>query len=575
MKIRTRIFLCFTITALIPLLVITFLAYSRFTSTTYERVEEIADTTVTNAAEAVDNTMEDIERSLGLFTFYSNSEFSIVDELRPYADKDYAPDSYTILKSSSSMQFVAENLFYTYSYLNGIYIFTPSGATFNYTSGRNGDLVYGYDPTGDPWYQETLDLSGKLYISPIDTPSWLSGASSRVLFARAVYDVYSHNFLGVLVFDCDPSLFDLSVMNPMPDITFFRLRTALDGAVLYEDEQPNRHADLHTMEKETAEGKLLLEAAFDYNALRNEFNFTGFLLMGVSLFCILAVLAVSHQLSRSLTYPIEHLSRKMAAQHGSHLSLSGKYLQRTDEIGVLYNEYNNMIEELNASIKRDYQDKLITLDAQMRSLEAQINSHFLFNTLESINSLAELDEDERISTMVMALGNMFRYSIKTKSELVTIDDELRHVQDYVAVQEIRFDYRFHLLLDMPEEMHSLRVLKLILQPLVENALTHGLNYCTAGDTITIRGRLDPQDLWLTVTDNGVGMSPEEVEALRSRLQEESGFTELGHRTRQSIGLKNIHSRIELYYGKGYGLEIESRQGAEGGTSIRIHLPRIE
>lgn len=575
MKIRTRIFLCFTITALIPLLVITFLAYSRFTSTTYERVEEIADTTVTNAAEAVDNTMEDIERSLGLFTFYSNSEFSIVDELRPYADKDYNPDSYTILKSSSSMQFVAENLFYTYSYLNGIYIFTPSGATFNYTSGRNGDLVYGYDPTGDAWYQETLDLSGKLYISPIDTPSWLSGASSRVLFARAVYDVYSHNFLGVLVFDCDPSLFDLSVMNPMPDITFFRLRTALDGAVLYEDEQPNRHADLHTMEKETAEGKLLLEAAFDYNALRKEFNFTGFLLMGVSLFCILAVLAVSHQLSRSLTYPIEHLSRKMAAQHGSHLSLSGKYLQRTDEIGVLYNEYNNMIEELNASIKRDYQDKLITLDAQMRSLEAQINSHFLFNTLESINSLAELDEDERISTMVMALGNMFRYSIKTKSELVTIDDELRHVQDYVAVQEIRFDYRFHLLLDMPEEMHALRVLKLILQPLVENALTHGLNYCTAGDTITIRGRLDPQDLWLTVTDNGVGMSPEEVEALRSRLQEESGFTELGHRTRQSIGLKNIHSRIELYYGKGYGLEIESRQGADSGTSIRIHLPRIE
>ncbi len=575
MKIRTRIFLCFTITALIPLLVITFLAYSRFTSTTYERVEEIADTTVTNAAESVDNTMEDIERSLGLFTFYSNSEFSIVDELRPYADRNYAPDSYTILKSSSSMQFVAENLFYTYSYLNGIYIFTPSGATFNYTSGRNGDLVYGYDPTGDPWYQETLDLSGKLYISPIDTPSWLSGASSRVLFARAVYDVYSHNFLGVLVFDCDPSLFDLSVMNPMPDITFFRLRTALDGAVLYEDEQPNRHADLHTMEKETAEGKLLLEATFDYNALRNEFNFTGFLLMGVSLFCILAVLAVSHQLSRSLTYPIEHLSRKMAAQHGSHLSLSGKYLQRTDEIGVLYNEYNNMIEELNASIKRDYQDKLITLDAQMRSLEAQINSHFLFNTLESINSLAELDEDERISTMVMALGNMFRYSIKTKSELVTIDDELRHVRDYVAVQEIRFDYRFHLLLDMPEEMHALRVLKLILQPLVENALTHGLNYCTAGDTITIRGRLDPRDLWLTVTDNGVGMSPEEVDALRSRLQEESGFTELGHRTRQSIGLKNIHSRIELYYGKGYGLEIESRQGGDSGTSIRIHLPRIE
>ena len=575
MKIRTRIFLCFTITALIPLLVITMLAYSRFTSITYERVEEIADTTATNAAESVDNTMEDIERSLGLFTFYSNSEYSIVDELRPYADEDYAPDSYTILKSSSSMRFVAENLFYSYSYLNGIYIFTPSGATFNYTSGRNGDLVYGYDPTRDSWYQETLQLSGKLYISPIYTPYWLSGSSRRVLFARAIYDVYSHNFLGVLVFDCDPSLFDLSVMNPMPDITCFRLRTALDDAILYEDQQTGQSKNLHTIEKEVAGGKLLLEAVFDYNALRKEFNFTGFLLMGVSLFCILAVVAVSHRLSKSLTHPIEHLSRKMAAQRGSHLSLSGKYLQRTDEIGVLYNEYNSMIEELNASIKRDYQDKLITLDAQMRSLEAQINSHFLFNTLESINSLAELDEDERISTMVMALGNMFRYSIKTKSELVTIDDELRHVQDYVAVQEIRFDYRFRLLLDIPEDMHAQRVLKLILQPLVENALTHGLNYCTVGDTITLKGAMDERNLWLSVTDNGIGMSSSELENLRARLREESGFTELGHRTRQSIGLKNIHSRIELYYGKGYGLEIESKQGEEHGTTVRIHLPRIE
>jgi two-component system sensor histidine kinase YesM len=262
----------------------------------------------------------------------------------------------------------------------------------------------------------------------------------------------------------------------------------------------------------------------------------------------------------------------MANQNGSHLTITEKFSNRNDEIGILYNEYNVMVEELNASIKKDYQDKLITMDAQMRSLEAQINSHFLFNTLESINSLAELDDNERISTMVMALGNMFRYSIKTQSELVTIEEEIQHVQDYISIQQIRFDQRFTFQLFIPPDLYQLRVLKLILQPLVENALYHGLNYCSSGDTITLDGYLDHSFLHLCVTDNGIGMTAEELTLLQKKLQEESSFTELGHRTRQSIGLKNIHTRIELYYGKGYGITIKS--APHSGTAIDLLLPLL-
>ena len=126
----------------------------------------------------------------------------------------------------------------------------------------------------------------------------------------------------------------------------------------------------------------------------------------------------------------------MSSQSGHTLIQSTRYLNRTDEIGTLYNEYNAMVESLNAAVKQDYQDKLVLLDAQMKSLEARINSHFLFNTLEAINSIAELEDNESIATMSLALGNMFRYTLKTQSELVTVQDELDHVNDYVTIQTI-------------------------------------------------------------------------------------------------------------------------------------------
>jgi two-component system sensor histidine kinase YesM len=262
----------------------------------------------------------------------------------------------------------------------------------------------------------------------------------------------------------------------------------------------------------------------------------------------------------------------MSNRQGHNKVSKEKYLMRTDEIGVLYNEYNRMIEELNTFIKNEYQNKLITLDSQMKSLEAQINSHFLYNTLESINSIAEIEEVESISTMSLALGNMFRYSIKTQSELVTIQDELNHVNDYIAIQKIRFDNKFSLITDIPEGMNELKVLKLIMQPIIENALYHGLNYCNFGSLIKIHGYINDSNIFIEICDDGKGMTEEQVLVLENSFKETAQFTELGHRNKQSIGLKNIHTRIALYYGQGYGLSVHSAMNE--GTIITIKLPLL-
>lgn len=288
--------------------------------------------------------------------------------------------------------------------------------------------------------------------------------------------------------------------------------------------------------------------------------------------CLAGGVFLALYFSKSVTEPIVHLSRKMSRQSEENLTVSTRYLDRTDEIGILYNEYNSMIEELNTAIRTNYQNKLISLDAQMKSLEARINSHFLFNTLEAINSLASIEGSPKITTMSMALGNMFRYAIKTPSEVVTLQDEIDHVRDYISIQSIRFEDLFTFHLRIPENMKHLKVLKLILQPIVENAFSHGLQNCQFGHRISIRGYLYETYFTIYVVDDGKGMTPEQLQALNDSLLEEPRFTELGHRSNQSIGLKNINTRIELYYGKGYGLHAKSKP--DRGTFVCIRLPYL-
>ena len=310
--------------------------------------------------------------------------------------------------------------------------------------------------------------------------------------------------------DCNADMLNLDPVNSMPDITLLTIDNTETDAVLYTNYKNHVH-DFSRKNRKIQKAALNVEnlrltMVVNYDSLFQEFNVTDLLMILICTVCIVGFIISAYFLTRYLVRPIEHLSRKMSSQKGRTLIQSTRYLDSTDEVGTLYNEYNSMVESLNSAVKQDYQDKLVILDAQMKSLEARINSHFLFNTLESINSMAELEDNLTIADMSLALGNMFRYTLKTQSELVTIEDELRHVQDYVSIQQIRFDHRFQLIVDMTPDFKQKKVLKLILQPLVENSLYHGLNYCTVGDTISISGYEKNSCIYITVSDNGQGMS---------------------------------------------------------------------
>lgn len=537
-------------------------------------IDDISSRLFDNALEQANSALDGIRQVTKTFRFYYNDGSTVIQNLKEFNDPENKPPTYEFYTASQEFDHTCQSLLFSHEYIYGIYLLTPSGYTFSYSNGKNGTFKDSSNLRESDWYQDTIEKDGKLYVSLINDHQHFTGKQNSVFFAHCLKDVFSHENLGVLVIDCDPVLFDLGAVNTLPDITLMILDNTERQDVFYtnydEVDRVFSENNRQMMRSDLNLEPLRLTMLIDYDTLYKEFNITGMMMLLICAVCIIGFIFFAYLISRYMVHPIEHLSRKMASQKGHSLIQSTRYLNRTDEIGTLYNEYNVMAESLNAAVKQDYHDKLVILDAQMKSLEARINSHFLFNTLEAINSMAELDDNEQIATMSLALGNMFRYTLKTQSELVTVQQELGHVQDYVSIQQIRFDYRFRLEVNMLPEFRSQKVLKLILQPLVENALYHGLNYCTQGDLISIKGIIQNGYLLIDVFDNGQGMDKHTLLALSENLAKEASFTELGHRNKQSIGLKNIHSRIELYYGRGYGLTITSSQGE--WTNIRIKLP---
>lgn len=576
MKLWTKFILYFSLLMLIPLFATTLASYYHYNQVTRKQMEKNAENLFHNAVSVVNNQLDSISQSSSFLTFYSNgSNDSVTQTLNAFREgKEYS--SYDVWKASQYHKSVLQNLLISNSAIRGVYIFTPGNIVFS-ASTKQRELSVSYDPRDDQWYQATLDLAGRYYITGNLPPDMFRKDADSIFFSRSINDIYSHEFLGVLLLDCDPAILNLDHVNPMPDMVRLTIANENTNEVLYTNMDFQTSDFSPTLKKTFSNtldfAPLELTAEFDYGAMYSELAVARPLLLIIALVCVLCAAAFSQLLAQRVFRPLEELSRTMKNQSDTALTFSNPWQNRTDEIATLYTEYTHMLEQLDASIKRNYKDKLIVLDAQMKSLEARINSHFLFNTLESINSMAELDDNERIATMALALGDMFRYTIKTPSELVLLKDELKHVEDYVSIQRIRFENKFSLAVDIPEELYGQRVLKLMLQPLVENAFYHGLKYCSKGDTITIRGCRDDKVIFLTVTDNGQGIPPDMLAELNGKLREGASFTELGHRTKQSIGLKNVHSRIELYYGSGYGLKISSMEGQ--GTTVTIRIPVFE
>ncbi len=301
----------------------------------------------------------------------------------------------------------------------------------------------------------------------------------------------------------------------------------------------------------------------------------------VSLCAVLVILLALSRIVHSVTRPLMQLSEKMRHMgEQERLSMESFEYPYRNEIGSLAQSFNSMliqisvlldrqekyIEQLKNEKERVYMEQRLKRKAELKALQAQINPHFLYNTLDSIRWKAEIAGEQDISRMTTALATLFRIGLSRGKEIITVEQELRHVGSYLQIQELRYGEKLKYEIEAAQKIMQLCTIKLVLQPLVENAIYHGIKEKNGQGMIQIKGRCEGEELLLQVLDNGRGIPAEQLSLLRKRLLGEVIEAAEGY------GIFNVNERIRLCFGAQYGLRIESEYGR--GTTVTIRLPRM-
>lgn len=291
-------------------------------------------------------------------------------------------------------------------------------------------------------------------------------------------------------------------------------------------------------------------------------------MLSMSLIILVVVLTLTWILviviSDSISKPLQHLC-ELTEQVGTGNFSMQKINGSGDEVATLESSFNTMvgkIEELVAHVKNE---QINLRRTELKLLQAQINPHFLYNTLDTIMWMAEDGQSEEVVEIVGALSEFFRVSLSKGRDYITLKEEESHVRSYLQIQQFRYADILEYEIDIPEELGTYCILKLTLQPIVENALYHGVKEKRGKSKIIIRGSYKENYMLLTIEDNGIGMKEEQLKAIQVYLEKEN--PEL---TDRGFGLANVNARIRLNYGREYGLTIESTYGV--GTKVSILLP---
>jgi sensor histidine kinase YesM len=284
----------------------------------------------------------------------------------------------------------------------------------------------------------------------------------------------------------------------------------------------------------------------------------------IALLVVLVAVVSAFLITRSLTTPLTGIVQSLGRIKDGQTDLRLTDL-RSDEIGVLGRSINEMLDRIQELIAWEYHAELQLKQAEYKALQAQVNPHFLYNTLDTMGSIATAQNAPTVATLCRAMSNLFRYSLDMKDPLSALGNEIVHLKNYLYVMNVRTGNSLDVDIAIDRDLLDERVPRLCLQPLVENSINHGLKNKRGAKKIRISAQADGETLTLTVHDNGVGMDADEINrqltADPTRVTEKNG----------SIGLVNIHARIVLLFGAAFGIRINSVSGE--GTTVGFSVPR--
>lgn len=287
--------------------------------------------------------------------------------------------------------------------------------------------------------------------------------------------------------------------------------------------------------------------------------YTVYLVIGFSVVAI----ALAFLFAKQMHKPVRMLlwSMRRAREGDFDIQITD---ERKDEFGMLYHSFNTMVTRIKDLIDEVYIQKLLKKETQLKMMASQINAHFLYNTLDSIHWISRIYKVDEISTMIFGLSKYLRISLSEGNDFVTVKESVELLESYLSIQKVRYQDKFTVNMYIDSAMLDHKVLKFVFQPLVENAIYHGLENKRGKGRLDISWKMDGQILHFEVEDDGIGISPDKMAELTAMMASDEWEGE------HNFALRNIHSQIQLTYGKEYGLSIESTPGS--GTKVKLVLP---
>lgn len=576
----------FTVIIIFGLLVISIIMYIKTSLSIEKQVTGYLNQNVSNVITQIDDYLAGYEVStLPLIT---------KDETINFLDRS-SNNSYDRFIDYSEIKDTMSELFRERKEIDQIYLMEKNR---NFIMAKETSWNLDVNKLYKELYQQTPN-SGKVSIIPR-----MEGEKFKITIARKIRGSKTYNPTGILAIDIAPDhLSRLWNKLNKADNSFFMIidedgttvyhpNEALAGKKVSDDIQRNlnrrnfsfyedwnnRETFFHFNQSDYTNWKIgfaipkeiLLEPI---SGIRLTILITGIMTL------MLALILAQHFIKKIIN-PIRLMEKKMVTivdENWEEVPVP----KANDEITSLVKNYNNMVKRLSYLVDKVYRaeieknrGKILLQEREIEqkkseflALQTQINPHFLYNTLGTINAFSMLNGTDEISEMTESLANMFRYAVQDK-EIVTIQEELAHVQDFLTIQQHRWQKEIPLVIEMNEEIYNAKIIKLCLQPIVENAVEHGFSTITENSRISITGEKKENNLIIRIVDNGGGIERDKLKKINAYVKGEGDQK----KQQQGIGIKNISRRIRLIFGEEYGLEISSR--INKGTEINIILPYI-
>lgn len=303
------------------------------------------------------------------------------------------------------------------------------------------------------------------------------------------------------------------------------------------------------------------------------------LIIGANIGFIVLLTTIAYVMNAFILKNLRRLTEAMKKVRKGE-AYTGIIIRGGGEVGELAHHFSKLMNTINTLVAQAVNKQALSKEAELRTLHNQIDAHFLYNTLENIKMLAEIENQRTISDALTSLGGMMRYNFKWSGEYVKLQDEIRHIENYVEVMNIRFEYPVKLGLRVDNRYLELEVLKMSLQPIVENSVKHAwIGKEDGRENLTIQIDVSEvgDEILIVVRDNGIGLTPERLSALNKAVyakeeMKKSSFEPGNSRRASGIGLRNVHQRIQLFYGEAYGIEVQSEVGS--WTKVSMVLPKV-